>query len=615
MNRCCTLVILMLAAFGSFLASTMPAYAQSSAFSYQGRLLGSNGQPANGDYDLQFTLRNAANAQVGAVLTNAPVTVSNGLFTTMLDFGGISFAGSARFLEIGVRTNGSLAAYDILSPPQPITTVPYAYRAAVASSFPGPVTDSQLTANIPRLNVSSVFTAPVTATGTFSGTLSGTFNGAASGTFSGNSSGTFSGTAGGTINGNGAGLTNVNITNVVGILPANPVWQIVQTSPQQGAANTAYLTTNSSQVTVILPGSPGLGSTLRVSGAGAGGWKISENAGQSILTGNLGLPAGSFWATNRNLGSMAWQAVASSVDGTKMVAAVSSGFLYTSTDSGATWTQRATSQAWHSVASSADGTRLAAAVSSGLIYTSIDSGSNWTARLGSAAWYSIASSADGSKLAAVVNNGFIYTSVDSGTNWTQRASSLPWVSIAASADGVKLVAVANNDKIYTSADSGVTWTNRDSIRPWIYVASSGDGVKLVAVANNDFIYTSGDSGANWTRHDVTARPWAGVSCSADGTRMVAVANLEKVYTSYDSGQTWTARFDLANNSHPWKCVTYSGDGTRLLGAENGGFLYNSAATTSVAGNLTGIQYSAIELQYIGGGLWMPLSFTGTFFGN
>ncbi|MDB6110385.1 MAG: hypothetical protein JWR69_2135 [Pedosphaera sp.] len=615
MNRYCASVILIIAAFGSFFACTTTGHAQTSAFSYQGRLLGGSGQPANGNFDLQFKLRDATTNQVGATLTNAPVTVSNGLFTTTLDFGGLSLNGTPRFLEIGVRTNGSSAAYDILSPLQPVTSVPYAYRAAVASSYPGSITDNQLTANIPRLNGNSVFTGPVTATGTFSGTLSGTFSGASIGTFSGNSSGTFSGTAGGTINGNGAGLTNVNITNVVGILPANPIWQVVQTLSQQALANTSYLTTNNSQVTVILPASPGLGTMMRISGAGAGGWKLSQNAGQSILTGNLGLPAGNFWTTNHALGNLAWQAVASSADGAKMVAAVSSGFIYTSVDSGATWTQRATSQAWHSVASSADGTRLAAAVSSGLVYTSVDSGANWTARAGSLAWYSIASSADGTKLAAVVNNGFIYTSVDAGTNWTQRASSLPWVSIASSVDGVKLVAVANNDKIYTSADSGVTWTNRDSNRPWIYVASSGDGVKLVAVANNDWIYTSGDSGANWTRRDSATRPWSGVACSADGKNMVAVANGDKIYSSYDAGQTWTARFDLTSNSHPWRCVAYSGNGTRLLAAEFNGLLYNSAASTSVGGYLTGIQYSAVELQYIGGGLWMPVSSAGTFYGN
>ena len=88
--------------------------AQSAAFTYQGRLL-DGGQPANGSYDFQFALADALTGgnRVGPALTNAPVSVSNGLFVVVVDFGSGAFDGSARWLEIGVRTNGSAA----LTPP------------------------------------------------------------------------------------------------------------------------------------------------------------------------------------------------------------------------------------------------------------------------------------------------------------------------------------------------------------------------------------------------------------------------------------------------------------------------------------------------------------------
>ena len=59
-----------------------------------------------------------------------------------------------------------------------------------------------------------------------------------------------------------------------------------------------------------------------------------------------------------------WQSIASSSDGTKLAAVVSGGFIYTSSDSGATWTERtaAGSRNWSSIASSSDGTKLAAVV-------------------------------------------------------------------------------------------------------------------------------------------------------------------------------------------------------------------------------------------------------------
>jgi hypothetical protein len=62
--------------------------------------------------------------------------------------------------------------------------------------------------------------------------------------------------------------------------------------------------------------------------------------------------------------------VASSSDGTKLVAAGWGDYIYTSWDSGATWTEKGTRQDWSSVASSSDGTKLVAVVNGGYIYTS-----------------------------------------------------------------------------------------------------------------------------------------------------------------------------------------------------------------------------------------------------
>jgi len=119
--------------------------AQGTAFTYQGRLV-DGGQPANGNYDLQFALMDAPSggSQIGATLTNAPVTVSNGLFAVLLDFGNGTFSGSARWLEIGVRTNGSSGSYTLLSPRQAITATPYAILANTAA---GLVPGALITAN------------------------------------------------------------------------------------------------------------------------------------------------------------------------------------------------------------------------------------------------------------------------------------------------------------------------------------------------------------------------------------------------------------------------------------------------------------------------------------
>ncbi len=66
------------------------------AFTYQG-CLNSAGQAANGRYDMRFTLYDAASGagQVGSPVTNAPVIITNGNFTVLLDFKD-AFNGDAR---------------------------------------------------------------------------------------------------------------------------------------------------------------------------------------------------------------------------------------------------------------------------------------------------------------------------------------------------------------------------------------------------------------------------------------------------------------------------------------------------------------------------------------
>ncbi|MCA9935900.1 MAG: tail fiber domain-containing protein [Ardenticatenaceae bacterium] len=101
-----------------------------SAFTYQGELQ-DGGSPANGTYDLSFRLFDGADpgtaTQIGATVAVPNVSVEDGVFTVLLDFGASPFAGSARWLEISVARDGdSLTA---LTPTQPLTAVPYALYA------------------------------------------------------------------------------------------------------------------------------------------------------------------------------------------------------------------------------------------------------------------------------------------------------------------------------------------------------------------------------------------------------------------------------------------------------------------------------------------------------
>jgi len=160
-------------------------YAQGTAFTYQGRL-NSGGTPANGSHDLAFTLfsTNVTGIPLAGPVTNVAVAVSNGLFTTLVDFGPARFTGASNWLELAVRTNG-LDSFTPLTPRQQLTPMPYALFASAASNLLGAVPLAQLPSSVVTNNANSL-------------TLAGTFTG------------------------NGAGLTNLTVVTSVNqtMLPA-----------------------------------------------------------------------------------------------------------------------------------------------------------------------------------------------------------------------------------------------------------------------------------------------------------------------------------------------------------------------------------------------------------
>ena len=152
--------------------------AQGTAFTYQGRLT-DNGSVTTTNYDLRFGVFAApTGGSALALVTNSAVAVSNGLFTTTLDFTATPFPGAARWLEIAVRTN--VGTFAVLSPRQSINSTPYAIRAA---NYSGSIAVGQLPANVARLDTAQNFTGPVTflsATGNFTGGFAGTLAGSGS---------------------------------------------------------------------------------------------------------------------------------------------------------------------------------------------------------------------------------------------------------------------------------------------------------------------------------------------------------------------------------------------------------------------------------------------------
>ncbi len=361
---------------------------------------------------------------VGTPLTNSAVVVTNGLFTTTLNFGPGIFTGTNYWLEIAARTNGN-SVFNTLSPRQPLTPTPYAIFANSASNLLG--------------------TLPPTL-------LSGTYPGAV--TFN-NGANNFSG--------NGAGLTGLNASQLAtGTVPdarltANVAllntdqtfsgvnaltndgnsfsgsffgnglvgWIAVPGTTQQAVRDTGYMLTSPFYTTVTLPTTASLiaGDIVRISGTGAGGWRVTQNSSQ-LITGNLAayrngyvslLPAGNDF-----------RSVAASADGVRMYAVNSSstGAVNASSDSGQNWSSfDALNGFYVSVACSANGKIVYAEPSSGAIQKSTNSGATWAATGTAANGNSISCSADGSTL--FVNN---YACSGNGTYLGKMASGVITIS-------------------------------------------------------------------------------------------------------------------------------------------------------------------------------------------
>ncbi|MDQ6788628.1 MAG: tail fiber domain-containing protein [Acidobacteriota bacterium] len=134
-----------------FCAVALPTLAQTTAFTYQGRLTDTSAT-ANGAYDFQFALYDAptGGTQQGATQTVTGVNVSNGVFTVQLDFTSAPFAtGADRYLEIRVKKPAD-ASYTTLAPRQRITSAPYAITALNSNKLGGVDANQFVTGQVVR---------------------------------------------------------------------------------------------------------------------------------------------------------------------------------------------------------------------------------------------------------------------------------------------------------------------------------------------------------------------------------------------------------------------------------------------------------------------------------
>lgn len=423
---------------------------------------------------------------------------------------------------------------------------------------------------------------------------------------------------------------------------SNIIWTITSDGGSySGISNNGYCnTSNDKLMTITLPKSPSVGDMIHVVASDNGGWRISQNASQSIIITNI-RESKSFTANwlIKSTNDRNYSSIAISKSGINIIVAVHGGFIYLSSNSGTTWTAltNAGSRNWTSVAFSDDATIIIAA--------SIESSSNNSVFISTNSGLSFISTSpdlnenDHAKRVAYgrsadnINYFYVsyygrkiyYTNSASNPVWYQSGSgSKLWTGLSCSTDGNIVIATAKDNKIYVSNDHGQNFDGRFVNKNWSSCSISSDGLTALACVDGEGIYISKDSGITWNNTQAPSLDWTDVAISTDGDHYIAVAST-KTYSSKglltiiepgnvyvaNSYLDWIEQSNLGTGN--WTCASINDNKMVVLCSESTtGKIYmnNNTTTPGTKGYLLSDKIGNIDLLYIGNDKFFCLNSTG-----
>ena len=263
----------------------------------------------------------------------------------------------------------------------------------------------------------------------------------------------------------------------------------------------------------------------RMNAAGSGGLYSSADSGHT-------------WGGPYTGFSGSWNAVAASADGNTIYAVANTKAIQVTTNSAGSWLTGVGTLGsnWLCVACSADGTKSIASIKGGSVYTSANYTNWFPTGLSNGVWIAVAYAGNGNLYAAANTNGYVYAP----SHYVRVAPNL--TALVCSSDGSKLVACASPGRIYTSMNSGITWiTNNVATANWNCLAASADCTRLVAGVSGGLLYSSANFGANWSAFATsTNRVWSALASSADGGKLAAGVNVSGGGIYYSSAALQTS---------------------------------------------------------------------------
>ncbi len=224
-------------------------------------------------------------------------------------------------------------------------------------------------------------------------------------------------------------------------------------------------------------------------------------------------------AGNSGIANKNWWDVIASSTGQYLVAMISSGDIWISSNYGASWTDNSqlsgnaamSGLSWQGGTISSTGQYITLTAGFGDIWTSGNYGQTWTddsqlsgnSGTSNQSCTTVNISPDGQTIVAASCPGDIWRSINGGVTWTDTAT-LPgnsgmgggqcWNSYAST--NVQVIAAAlYGGGIWNSYDGGVTWTDgaaSSGSRNWWAAALSGTGQFIVGVVNPGDVYIGND---------------------------------------------------------------------------------------------------------------------------
>lgn len=259
--------------------------------------------------------------------------------------------------------------------------------------------------------------------------------------------------------------------------------------------------------------------------------------------------------------------------------AICSTGVYISSNYLASWAATTTTFVRQEVSSSClsyDGTYAIVSEYPGYIYYSTNYGASFTYTTqyyGS--WVGVSCSTNGQIMVAAALDNYIYISYNHGTTLTYTQSPLyaAWTSVSMSSNSSYILATAESEAVYVSSNLGVTWST-PLTAAYYYKGSavSSMGMYMYVVTEGNGVYISSNYGVSFslTAPTLSSLSFTSVACSGDGSVVVICAPYNPIYISINYGKDFIAS---TSPSLDWTDITTTFSGTTIVSAAYGSGVY------------------------------------------